>query len=431
VDFAVFAGGRRDDCPTFAMNELSNKIAAEIAQRGVIGFDRFMDLALYCPVYGYYEKEGDTVGEHGDFITSVSVCSLFGELLAFQFAEWIESISQRSPSISQLPSSSFHIVEAGAHTGELAGDILSWMQRMRPELFAKIEYWIVEPSPRRQEWQRKTLTDFEGKVRWAASLSDIENRAATVRERPIQSLNASGHGQPSGGPRSVIRGVIFCNELLDAMPVRRLGWDGQAREWFEWGVGCKEERFEWKRMEGLPTPINREHARGGAADFQHRAAHAGLPMMDKLPGSFTLEFSSAAEAWWADAAKLLQWGKLVAIDYGLTEDELLVPARPEGTLRAYRKHSIMPDVLADPGEQDITAHVNFSRIAKVGLEARLETELFASQEKFLTGIAAKTWEAGARFGEWGGKEKRQFQTLTHPEHLGRAFRVLVQKKIIM
>lgn len=108
------------------MNALGEKIAAEIRVAGPISFARFMDLALYCPVYGYYEKEPDSLGRGGDFYTSVCAGSLFGELLAFQFAEWLGGT--RPPTTLQL-------VEAGAHRGLLANDILSWLRTRRPDLF--------------------------------------------------------------------------------------------------------------------------------------------------------------------------------------------------------------------------------------------------------------------------------------------------------
>ena len=87
------------------------------------------------------------------------------------------------------------------------------------------------------------------------------------------------------------------------------------------------------------------------------------------------------------------------------------------------------DVLAHPGEQDLTAHVQFHRDSAAGESAGLKTEMFVSQAQFLTGIAQRVWQEGSDFGPWTGEHTRQFQTLTHPEHLGRAFRVLVQSQI--
>ena len=103
------------------------------------------------------------------------------------------------------------------------------------------------------------------------------------------------------------------------------------------------------------------------------------------------------------------------------------PAAPRGTLRAYFRHHVTDDLLANPGEQDLTAHVNFSAIQKAGEAAGLTTESFSTQPQFLTQILEKA-VADKSFGEWNAHRTRQFQTLTHPEHLGRAFRVLVQKR---
>src|ERR1035441_5340182 len=139
------------------MNEVGQRIAGEIRDRGAITFARFMELALYCPNCGYYEREEDIIGRRGDYYTSVSVGSLFGELLAFQFAEWLQQGGMR-------------IVEAGAHGGDLARDILSWMQEYRPGLYTRLEYWIVEPSEARQRWQRHKLADHGSKVRWVKDL---------------------------------------------------------------------------------------------------------------------------------------------------------------------------------------------------------------------------------------------------------------------
>src|SRR5476649_2365815 len=108
-------------------------IRREIKERGVLPFARFMELALYSPGCGYYETGKNNVGRQGDFYTSVSVGNLFGELLAFQFAEWLQTEAGSR-------NSEVRIIEAGAHDGKLAGDILNWLQINRPKLFSEIEY---------------------------------------------------------------------------------------------------------------------------------------------------------------------------------------------------------------------------------------------------------------------------------------------------
>ena len=117
----------------------------------------------------------------------------------------------------------------------------------------------------------------------------------------------------------------------------------------------------------------------------------------------------------------------MTIDYGFTANEMFSPSRTSGTLRAYFRHHASDDLLANVGEQDITAHVNFSAIQAAGESAGLTTESFLTQNQFLTGILGKTLK-DETFGKWDANRTRQFQTLTHPDHLGRAFRVLIQSR---
>ena len=406
-------------------NSVVNIITREILDKGVIPFARFMWLALYCPVCGYYEKEKDTVGARGDYYTNVSVGSLFGELLAFQFAEWLQPcvashIERKMRAGEPDPPK---IVEAGAHNGMLARDILKWLCEHRPELFQKLEYWIVEPSPRRQQWQQATLAEFAHKARWMAALSGPPNSA------PVS---------PDGLSALSISGIIFSNELLDALPAHRLGWDAKAQAWFEWGVTLKNGQFVWKRMTcdesgaGIPGAGVRPpgHAqRTSSPDFEPANPWELPPkLLSVLPDGFTIEFCPDAEKWWLAAARALDCGRLLTIDYGLTGDEFFMPQRHEGTLRAYHRHRLSGDILAQPGEQDITAHVNFSSIQAAGESAGLQTEAFLAQAQFLSRIAARACGSAASFGSWTSGRKRQFQTLTHPEHLGRLFRALVQAR---
>jgi SAM-dependent MidA family methyltransferase len=360
-------------------------IRAEIRKQGPLPFARFMELALYHPQTGYYETRQNTVGRRGDFITSVSTGELFGQLLAFQFGEWLENLRQKQ-------SNKCFILEAGAHDGKLAADILRWLRDHRPALGEEIDYILLEPSPARQQWQRETLKEFDN-VRW---YSDFENLK-------LKTQNSELHG------------VLFSNELLDAFPVHRLGWNAKDKKWFEWGVSLDGEKFEWSRINDHAPPIP--------------PAILNLPssLLEILPDNFTIETSPAAQNWWRDAANLLTHGKLLTIDYGYTAEEQFSPARTRGTLRAYQRHRVSDDLLAHPGEQDLTAHVNFSAIQKAGEAAGLITEDFCPQPQFLTRIFSAAVKQN-KFTPLDAKQVRQFQTLTHPDHLGRAFRVLVQAR---
>ena len=378
-------------------------LCAEIQKNGAIPFVRFMELALYCPETGYYETKKNTVGRCGDFITSVSAGEIFGQLLAFQFGGWLENLSQ-----FKIKNEKLKIIEAGAHDGKLAADILHWLKKFRPELFSEIEYCLLEPSSRRQSWQQETLKEFSN-VRWFSNLSAV---AVADLKSDISNFK--------------LNGIIFGNELLDAFPVRRLGWDATGKKWFEWGVSLAGEKFIWARLADSLAPSDGERA-GVRGALPSAILHLPSSLLEVLPDGYTIETSPAAENWWRAAAKFLAHGKLLTIDYGFTAEEQFSPSRTRGTLRAYHRHRVSDDLLANVGEQDLTAHVNFSAIQKVGEEAGLTTETFCTQPQFLTRILAAAVKQN-EFAQLDAKQVRQFQTLTHPEHLGRAFRVLVQAR---
>lgn len=359
---------------------LSHRLADEITScGGVLRFDRFMERALYEPGLGYYERPDTHIGRTGDFFTSVSVGAVFGELLAFQFSRWCDALTlpMREP---------LRLVEAGSHDGQLATDILPWIQEWRPDLWGKMRYTLVEPSPVRQGRQRARLAGFAGRVEWWDAL------------------------QPFSG-------ILFANELLDAFPIRRFGWDRSPRCWYEWGVASREMEpfFTWARLRGeADSPV------GLLPDS----------VLGLIPDGFVVERSPAAEAWWRTAADCLREGWLVTADYGARLDLPLDPDRPEGTLRGYRNHKVTRQVLDQPGEQDLTAHVNFDRLRQAGEMSGLETSSLESQERWLNQVFTATSAVENCFAPWTRHRVRQFQTLTHPGHLGRAFSVLVQRRSV-
>jgi SAM-dependent MidA family methyltransferase len=365
--------------PKSEMGAAASVIREEIARGGAVSFARFMELALYAPGCGYYERPRE-MGRRGDFFTSVSVGPVFGGLLACQFAQWLENLA---------PPGRWQIVEAGAHDGQLALDILRWLRRRRPNVFAGLEYWVIEPSPVRRAWQEEKLGTEFANVKWADGLC----------------------GQ---GLRRV-RGVVFSNELLDAMPAHRLCWDAGGKQWLEWRVDYGGNGFVWQK-----GPLSKEAA-ACLPDLP-----AGLEAV--LPGDFVIELSPAATQWWARAAASLDGGKLLTLDYGLDGDEWLRPERPGGTLRAYAGQQVCGNILASPGNQDITAHVNFTALRQAGEGAGLRTEGLVTQTKYLTDIFRRSLGDAAGSGEWTAARVRQFQTLTHPEHLGGRFRALIQAR---
>jgi SAM-dependent MidA family methyltransferase len=370
-----------------AMTPLQIVIRDEIRRIGPIPFARFMQLALYCPELGYYDRFPHNIGAQGDFYTSVSVGPLFGRLLAARFAAWF-----RQSGIDRC-----RVIECGAHDGRLARDLIEALRQHDPALGNQLEYGILEPSPRRQAWQQDTLGPIASQVRWARDWSDWSDAG--------------------------LRGVIFANELLDALPVHRLGWDRARRSWFEWGVAIADadaddsnDPFVWIRL----APSN-------------SLRHLPIPdlpdtLRDLLPDGFTIEVCPEAVVWWQRAAATLRQGWLLTFDYGLREEEFFDPGRARGTLRACSKHRLQEDLLGQPGEQDLTAHVNFTAIERAGVQAGLRTECWTSQGRFLGGILADLSHNQQLPDTWSSIDTRQFQTLTHPDHLGTRHQVLVQSR---
>ena len=363
-------------------NALTAKIRSEIAEHGVLPFARFMELALYCPDCGYYETKKDNVGRRGDFITSVSTGELFGQLLAFQFAEWLDEIKTLNPQPSTL-----NLIEAGAHDGRLAADILSWLQIHRPE--------IVRANRIRHS---RTFT-----APAVLAARDAENFIPNVRWHNFQISTLQLLNSPAS---------FSATNCSTPFPSTATAGMRRDKKWFEWGVAVEGEKFVWARM---PEKF-------GNSKFRLRNWKPFcLTATPSRPAPPPKTGGARPRAFW-------QHGKLLTIDYGLTADEMFSPSRTNGTLRAYFRHHVSDDMLANTGEQDLTAHVNFSALQTSRRSSRIENrDGLRPRRNFSPEILEKTMRTKT-FGGWTPARTRQFQTLTHPEHLGRAFRVLVQSK---
>ncbi|MGE3311987.1 MAG: class I SAM-dependent methyltransferase [Limisphaerales bacterium] len=360
-------------------SDVESILRSEIRERGPVTFARFMELALYAPGAGYYEREGGQTGRRGDYYTSVSV----GPVLGFLLAAWVAEGCATFASID--------CVEAAAHDGQLAVDVLTALGRFHPATAERVRYRILEPSAVRRGVQARTL------------------------EAAIPDLFRSGRvGWVSGWEEFLEppRGVVFSNELLDAMPVHRLAWDATERRWFEWGVALEGDRFVECRMEPTIPEVRTEMA----------------PLEAVLPDGFVVERSPAAVVWWTQAARALGRGAIAALDYGFGEDDVVRPERVGGTARAYRGHRRVDDLLARPGAQDLTAHVDFPRLLAAGESEGLTTTAFLPQGRWLGRLAARVMSRGGAGAAWLAERARGLQTLTHPGHLGHVMRVLAQER---
>lgn len=350
------------------MNPLDDLIRQEIRARGPMRFDRFMELALYHPEHGYYASPRP-IGRGGDFFTSVSVGPLFGKLLAHQARQMAQLLDEPE----------FWIVEQGAHDGRLARDILESCKEW-DEFFAKMRFLIVEPSPALREAQQHLRKDFPGRIEW---IDRLENWKGA---RPA--------------------GLVLSNELADALPVRAI--EAKDGQWRERRVAEGENGSLTWTLENI--------------DEELRDAIAGLPLA--AVDGYQTEIGLAARRWMSGTAGFLRRGYVVTIDYGYEGSKYYAPYRRTGTLTCYRGHRRDDNVLEMPGEQDITAHVDFTALEQAGEAAGLRTLGLVDQQRFLVGVLEDSMKSTKTPLTSG--EIQAFRTLTHPEHLGERFKVLVQ-----
>ena len=351
---------------------LTTILSDRIASGGPIPFRDFMEAALYDPAHGYYASGRAAIGRGGDFFTSVSVGPLFGTLLARQFAEMWTRLGEPDD---------FTIAEQGAHRGDFARDVLTALRANSPACFAAARYRIIEPSDALRAEQTAALTKFAGQVAWFPSLDSLPP----------------------------FTGVHFSNELLDAFPIHAVVWDGAA--WRESHVAFESGRFTFVEREIASPPL--------------LAALAKLP---PLPAGYRTEINLAALDWVDALAARLTRGFALVIDYGFSRAEYYRPERTAGTLTGYVQHRRTDDVLAAPGETDLTAHINFTALAERATSGGLSVAGFTDQHHFIVALGALHFPAEIADTAASQRELRAFKTLMHPQMMGRSFQVLGLEK---
>jgi len=351
--------------------KLSKNLVAMIAENdGWIGFESYMQMALYSPGLGYYSGMLPKFGEAGDFITAPEMGDLFAQCLAGQIQAALNALSVSS------------ILEFGAGSGRLVADLLNALAALDalPD-----EYLILELSGELRARQQQTLDKLAGqhacRVRWLDTL-----------------------------PESYV-GVVLANEVLDAMPVQI--FEQQGDEVFELGVVC----------------ASRDNSQG-AFCWQRRPAGQALKsevealQLETNGGIYRSEHSPQAQAWIKSLAKMLERGLILLIDYGFSQSEYYHPDRSSGTLMCHYQHRSHDDPFFLPGQQDITAHVDFSAIARSAQQAGLELRGYVSQGGFLLSAGLLDLiplDASVR---QQLELAQQVKKLTMPHEMGELFKVL-------
>ncbi len=365
---------------------LRDQIEREIRESGLIPFSRYMEICLYDPVAGYYSRNAEQFGKAGDFYTSSDVHAVFGRLLARQFEEMWHALDRPAK---------FEIVELGPGRGLFARDVLDWSHKKFPDFFASLTYTLQESSPALQEKLRETLGEHIGNQKVTAF--SVDPRAAASPAPEVH--RASSREIPLS---------IFANEFFDALPVEILSEQGQLHLALENGHLTEI----W-----LPPKVE---------ELEFLDRHSVHP-----EGEERIEVPVAAQHWLAKAADVIERGFLLVVDYGYTRSEQLA-GRHRGTLMAYRQHSASPDPYQAPGEQDLTAHVNFSALTGAAEQAGMRVERLITQSQFLMGIGEKTQFADAfeecRLPQERAKVALQLKHLVTPAGMGESFHVLVASR---
>lgn len=299
------------------------------ASSGWIDFARYMDMALYTPGLGYYAAGATKFGADGDFVTAPEISPLFGRALALQLAPIVQATQG-------------DVLELGAGSGKLAVDILLELERQHA---LPVRYCILELSADLQRRQR---------LLFATQASHLAERVVWLEALPTS-----------------FTGVVVANELLDALPVHCVQWQGPKI--LERGVAWHGEHFVWSLRERDAGPL-------------WQAAQQLPISIDSNDAPYTSEIHLAAPALIHTLAAMLVRGAMLFIDYGFPQREYYHPQRHMGTLRAHYRHHALDDPFFLPGLCDLTAHVDFSALAKAATQSGLQLAGYTSQASFLMNL---------------------------------------------
>lgn len=279
---------------------------------GVVPFRQFMDWALNDTAHGYYGAGQARIGPSGDFATSPSLGSDFADLLARQLVRWIE----------HLPSGPLTLVEVGPGNGDLSADLIEALRHCMPNRVEQLELVLVERNPAMRQRQRQRLSAIDG----------VAMRWCTLEE--LQS--------------APICGVVLAHELLDALPVERLIWQGGVLR--QVGVALREDgSLESVSLE-LPASLKRQ------IDRVCTRCNIALPPLD-APEGWVTEWHADQEPLLASLSAAVEQGLLLVIDYGLEASRYYNSRRTDGTLQCFQSQRALNAPLQDPGSQDLTAHL--------------------------------------------------------------------------
>ncbi|MYC26611.1 MAG: SAM-dependent methyltransferase [Nitrospira sp. SB0662_bin_26] len=357
-----------------------------IQETGPLTFARFMELALYDEEHGYYTTGGgrspfatSPIGRAGgDFFTVPSLSPILAKCLVRQFAEIDERLGH--PPV-------FHLVEMGPGDGTLLRDLLQECREQQASLLPRLACILVERSPVFRRRQQDTLAAWQEQgvgIRWVGDLQSI--------------------------PDGSLTSTLLSNELVDAFPVHRVRMEEDGlRELYV----ISRDRALQERWGEPSTP-----------ELASFLSDLGV----ELPVGFTTEINLEAVSWIKQVARVLDRGVVITIDYGHTAQDYFATERKNGTLMGYYRHTVTTDPFTRVGEQDLTAHVNFSSLARTGEQVGLTTTGFTNLQHFLMSLGIDELVEGC---DQESEAVQAAAQLLRPHGIGTTFKVLMQHKGIV
>lgn len=337
-----------------------------IQNQAPIGFDEFMQLALYYPQLGYYRSGSEKFGEKGDFVTAPETSDLFGFCLARQCAQVLNGDND--------------ILEFGAGSGVLAAQVLFELGRL--ECLPKC-YYILELSGELQHRQQQTI---------AKALPELLERVVWLDKLPER-----------------FNGVVIANEVLDAMPAKRL--IQKQGKFHELCVDLDKDQLNWRSDETV---------------FEKSSIKLPVNVVE----GYTTEINPRAMAWIDSLYGALDEALVLLIDYGMHRDEYFHPQRLDGTLRCYYQHKASDNPFVYIGEQDITTSVNFSDIADQAKSSGFQVAGYATQALFLISLGIDEYLLTEKDNDQRISLAQQVKQLVLPSAMGESFKVLALSKSI-
>jgi len=350
--------------------QLKTKIIQDIhSNQGWISFDRFMEFALYDPEFGYYTGNLRKFGEKGDFVTASEISSFFAKTMCIQFEEIFLSLDK-------------NIIEIGAGSGKFALEVIQSLDSKKIDHYFILE---ISHSLRKHQYEllRKNLPPhLFSKVQWIDQIPQEYN------------------------------GIIFCNELLDALPVDLIKKSSGIP--YQKGVGLENDLFIWK-----------DKAIKDLSIYDHIN-------LESLPDNYLAEDAIHIKSWINKISESISKGVVIIIDYGFNHSEYFHEQRSQGTLMCHFKHHAHDNPLIQVGIQDITSHVNFSYLAREASSKGLHINGFISQANFLIncGILELLEKVNIEDSVLYMKSVSEIQKLLSPSEMGDLFKVMTIEKNI-